>query len=162
MKILRQLSIVTNRLVKSLTTYISVLSGKKYLDVLKKSEGPVILMKNLGQMNPDLMVLIKKISHIWGSDSHKAAPGTELSWLVFQQYMTSFWPPVSQIWFLKRFGCQRHPVEIRKRKIQIQMKASLKTTKKIMKCTAGSTLCWQTDCNFCCQGLTFCKHCHRK
>jgi len=64
MKILRQLSIVTNRLVKSLTTYISVLSGKKYLDVLKKSEGPVILMKNLGQMNPDLMVLIKKISHI--------------------------------------------------------------------------------------------------
>lgn len=131
----------------------------------KKSKVAVILVKKLGQMNPDLLVSIKKIPCIRGRDRQSQRSTRNWTFVahVIQEYVTRFWPPISQIWFLNRLECQRHPMELRKRKIQTPMKASLKTTKKnIMKCTTGSTLCWQTDCNFCHQGLTFCKFCHRK
>lgn len=104
------------------------LGHKKNLDVLKKSKGAVTPVKKLCEINPDiLLVAIKKTPHIWRRESQKTSRKWTFLAHVIMEYL--FWPPVSQIWFLKRLGCHRHPLELRK---IIPIKASLKTTKRLM------------------------------
>lgn len=127
----------------------------------KKSKGAVIVVKKLCEINSDIvMVSIKKAPHIWRR--HRVLKNfQELNFLSscdhgeLDKFLASSRPNLisEETWMLQT------SIGIKKNNSN---KSFIKNHKKIIKCTTGSTLCWQADCNFWCQGLTFCMFWHRK
>lgn len=127
----------------------------------KKSKGVVILVKKLCEINPDILVVsLKKTPHIWRRDS-VTKKFQELNFLgsydpgVLDKFLAFSKPNLvsEETWMPQTF------IGIKKNNSN---KNLIKNHKNIIKCTTGSTLCWQADCNFWCQSLTFCMFCHRK